>query len=90
VLKGRTSLAPKRLQALGFIKESNKFSYVDNNVIKVGDNATGKTTEVLTLKALNAALKLNSKDTLATLSVISWKTLTNFTFQIKKESYYTH
>ncbi len=42
VLKGRTSLAPKRLQALGFIKDSNKFSYIDNNVIKVGDNATEK------------------------------------------------
>ena len=58
VLKGRTTLAPKRLQALGFIKASNKFSFIDNNTIKVGDNAIGKTTDVLTLKELNAILKM--------------------------------
>ncbi len=84
VLKGRTSLAPKRLQALGFIKDSNKFSYIDNNVIKVGDNATGKTTDVLSLKDLNGVLKSNSKDTLAALTNISWKNANQFYFSNKK------
>jgi hypothetical protein len=37
VLKGRTSLAPKRLQSLSFIKGANKFSYIDNNIVKVGE-----------------------------------------------------
>lgn len=84
VLKGRTSLAPKRLQALSFIKGSNKFSYIDNNIVKVGDNATGKSTDVLTLKDLNAALKSNSKDTLAALTVITWKNASQFYFSNKK------
>jgi dipeptidyl-peptidase-4 len=84
VLKGRTSLAPKRLQALGFIKDSNKFSYIDNNVIKVGDNATGKTTDVLSLKDLNGVLKSNSKDTLTALTNISWKNANQFYFSNKK------
>jgi hypothetical protein len=84
VLKGRTSLAPKRLQALGFIKDSNKFSYIDNNVIKVGDNAIGKTIDVLTLKELNAILKLSSKDTLASFTTITWKSANQFYFSNKK------
>ena len=84
VLKGRTTLAPKRLQALGFIKASNKFSFTDNNTIKVGDNAIGKTTDVLTLKELNAILKLSSKDTLASFTTITWKSANQFYFSNKK------
>ncbi|MBX3165153.1 MAG: DPP IV N-terminal domain-containing protein [Bacteroidetes bacterium] len=44
VLKGRTSLAPKRLQNLGFIENSNKVAYVDNNVLTVINPENGKTT----------------------------------------------
>ena len=84
VLKGRTTLAPKRLQALGFIKASNKFSFIDNNTIKVGDNAIGKTIDVLTLKELNAILKLSSKDTLASFTTITWKSANQFYFSNKK------
>lgn len=84
VLKGRTSLAPKKLQGLGFIPGSDKFSYVDNNVIKVGDNSTAKTADVLTLKELNAQLKSSGKDTLAALNSITWKNANQFYFLNKK------
>ena len=84
VLKGRTSLAPKRLQALNFIKGTNKFSYIDNNIVKVGDNATGKTTDVVSLKDINAVLKSGSKDTLAALPAITWKGANQFYFSNKK------
>jgi len=84
VLKGRTSLAPKRLQSLGFIKESNKFSYIDNNVIKVGDNATGKTTDVGSLKEINSSLKSKSLDTLVSLTNITWKNANQFYFANKQ------
>ena len=84
VLKGRTSLAPKRLQALSFIKGANKFSYIDDNIVKVGDNATGKTTDVVSLKDLNGVLKSGSKDTLAALTVITWKDANQFYFSNKK------
>jgi dipeptidyl-peptidase-4 len=83
VLKGRTALAPKRLQGLSFIKNSNQFSYLDNNSIKVGDNKTGKTKTLLSLKELNTLLKLGSKDTLSTFTSISWKNSNQFYFSNK-------
>ena len=84
VLKGRTSLAPKRLQNLSFIPGSTKFSYVDNNTIKIGDNTTGKTSDVISLKELNTQLKSSSKDTLATINLITWKNSSQFYFSNKK------
>ena len=53
VLKGRTALAPKRLQSLSFINGTNKFAYVDNNTVKVGDNTNASTAELITLNTLN-------------------------------------
>ena len=53
VLKGRTTLAPKRLQSLSFIPSSTKFSYIDNNVLKIVENVTAKTNDVLSLKNIN-------------------------------------
>ncbi|MCF8424879.1 MAG: S9 family peptidase [Bacteroidia bacterium] len=84
VLKGRTTLAPKRLQSLGFISGTAKFSYIYNNAIKVGDNTIGKTTDVLTLKELNTQLKSSNKDTLATFTSITWKNAKQFYFSNKK------
>lgn len=90
VLKGRTTLAPKRLQGLSFIKNSNQFSYLDNNSIKVGDNKTGKTKTLLSLKEFNAQLKIVSKDTLSAFTSISWKNSNQFYFSNKKgELFYT-
>lgn len=80
VLKGRTALAPKRLQNLGFIKGSDKFSYIDDNVIKMGDNTSAKTSDMISLKELNQVLKETSKDTLKGLGVIEWKNDKQFYF----------
>jgi dipeptidyl-peptidase-4 len=80
VLKGRAVLAPKRLQGLAFIPGSTKFAYIDNNVIKAGENASGKITNVLTLEDLNASLKSSSKDTLPALGMITWKNTNQFYF----------
>ena len=85
VLKGRTSLAPKRLQSLALIDGAAKFSYIENNTVKLGDNITGKTTDLLTIKDLNASLKSAKKDTLVSLSTISWKNANQFYFNTKKE-----
>lgn len=83
VLKGRTSLAPKRLQSLDFIKGTNRFTYIDNNIIKSGDNLTGKTTDLLSVKDLNVALKGSNKDTLAAITSITWKSASQFYFSNK-------
>ena len=84
LLKGRTTLAPKKLQGLTFITGVDKFSYIDNNVIKVGDNSNGKVTEALSLKELNTVLKSTSKDTLSALTTLAWKNANQFYFSNKK------
>jgi dipeptidyl-peptidase-4 len=84
VLKGRTSLAPKRLQSLAFIPGSDKFWYIDNNVIKLGDNVTGKTSDLIGIKDVNASLKQSSKDTLSNLGMLTWKNENQFYFSNSK------
>lgn len=84
VLKGRTTLAPKRLQNLSFVKGTDKFSYIDNTVLKLGENNSGKTTDLLSLNDLNKILKTASKDTLKALVSIEWKNEKEFYFQNTK------
>ena len=84
VLKGRTSLAPKRLQSLSFIPAHDQFSYVDNNIIFIGDKKNGNTAPLITLQELNAKLKTSGKDTLAAIGGLTWKNLSQFYFSNKK------
>ncbi|MBS1635549.1 MAG: S9 family peptidase [Bacteroidetes bacterium] len=84
VLKGRTSLAPKRLQALTFIPGAGKFSYVDNNAIISGEVATGKTQTLTTLNAINKALKANNEDSMAAIPAFSWKSANVISFETQK------
>lgn len=84
ISKGRTTLAPKRLQGISFVAGSDKFAYIDNNVVKLGDNTTGKTKEVLSLKDLNASLKSSQRDTLASIAALTWKNANQFYFSNKK------
>lgn len=84
VLKGRTSLAPKRLTNLSFVKGKNQFSYIDNNTVVIGDNTTGKTISSVTVSDLNKLLKTIKKDTLATLNAITWKNAEQFYFTNKQ------
>lgn len=84
ISKGRTTLAPKRLQGISFVTGTDKFAYIDNNVVKLGDNTTGKTKEVLSLKDLNASLKSSQRDTLASIAALTWKNANQFYFSNKK------
>lgn len=84
VLKGRTSLAPKRLTALTFVKGKNQFSYIDNNSVLVGDNTNGKVTKVVSVSDLNVLLKAQNKDTLSAITNISWKDASQFYFSNKQ------
>ncbi len=84
VLKGRSSLAPKRLQALSFIPGSDGFSYIEKDTILVGNNISGKTVKLLSLKEINTTLKKESKDTLERLTFITWKNALLFYFSNKK------
>jgi dipeptidyl-peptidase 4 len=75
VVNGRTTLAPKKLAALNLIPGSEKFAYLENSSIKVGENSSGKIIYTLDLKDINAVLKSSSKDTLSKvdLNSIKWK-----------------
>lgn len=73
VLKGRSALAPKRLQNLQFVTSVDKFSYIDNNVIKTGDNNSGKISDLVSLNDLNKLFKTANKDTLKVLAFVEWK-----------------
>ncbi len=80
VLKGRTTLAPKRLQSLGFIPGSDKFSYVEGTTVKVGDNATGKVTDFVTMNDINKLLKAEKRDSLKQVIILEWKNEKQFYF----------
>lgn len=87
ILKGRTSLAPKRLQNPTFIPGTAKFSYIDNNVLKSGDNATAKTSDLIGIEGLNKLLKAANKDTLKALAGIEWKNENEFYFNAGKNEF---
>ncbi len=84
VLKGRTALAPKRLQNLGFIPESKKLSYVDKNELLVVNAADGKTVSSLNTVTFNKNLVAAGLDTVATFEGLKWKNENEFYFSNKK------
>lgn len=83
VLKGRTSLAPRRVPTF-FIPKSNAFAYVDNNTLKLSSNNSAETKDVLNLRELNSALKSANKDTLLFLGISSFKSSNEFYFSNKQ------
>ncbi|MBP7808556.1 MAG: DPP IV N-terminal domain-containing protein [Bacteroidia bacterium] len=80
VLKGRTTLAPKRLQGLSFVTGSDKFAYIENNIVKVGDNATGKMTDFVSMNDINKILKAEKRDSLKSIIILEWKNDKQFYF----------
>lgn len=64
VSKGRTSLAPKRLQSLGFIPNSKKIFYIEKNEVRVLDAATGKLLNTLSTTDLNKKLLASGMDSI--------------------------
>jgi dipeptidyl-peptidase-4 len=84
VLKGRTSLAPKRLQNLEFIHESGDLAYIDNNSLVIVEAATGKVRSSLSTVAFNKSLAAGSMDTVTAFEGIRWKSDRQFYFTNKK------
>lgn len=80
VLKGRTTLAPKRLQNLGFIPGSDKFAYVEGTTVKVGENASGKPSDFVSMFEINKLLKADKKDSLKQIVILEWKNEKQFYF----------
>jgi dipeptidyl-peptidase-4 len=83
VWKGRSALAPKRIQIM-FVTQSNNFAYIDNNVLRMASNADATAKDIVSLTELNAIIKKQSQDTLAGFGLISWKNANEFYFSNKK------
>lgn len=86
VLKGRSTLAPKRLQNLSFVGETKKLAYVDKNQLYVLDEA-GNTSFSLSSVAFNKSLVAGAVDTVAAFEGLKWKNENEFYFRNKKGEY---
>jgi dipeptidyl-peptidase 4 len=84
VLKGRTALAPKRLQNIGFIPQSKKMAYIEKNDIKVLSAETGKELSSISTIDINKALLLVSKDSISAIENLRWENENAFYFTSKK------
>lgn len=84
VLKGRTSLAPKKLQNAGFIPDTKKYAYTNNNELLVINATDGKKTFSLSLTEFNKNLKLSAMDTVTAFDGVKWKNENEFYFNSKK------
>ncbi|PBQ31982.1 S9 family peptidase [Sphingobacteriaceae bacterium] len=90
VLKGRTSLAPKRLSNLGFISDSKKIAYIDKNELIILNGQDGKIISSMSTVAFNKALAAGGMDTVSGYEGLKWKNENEFYFKHKKgESLYT-
>lgn len=84
VSKGRTTLAPKRLQGIGFIPNSKKISYIEKNDMLVLNADNGKVVSTISKNDINTSLSKSSLDTISDLKGISWKNEMEFYFLSKK------
>lgn len=83
VLKGRTTLAPAKLQGLGFIKGSNKVAYVDKNVIRVLSADNGKELYSIPVIEMNKTLAAAKIDTIVAFEKLMWESEKAFYFITK-------
>ena len=84
IWKGRTSLAPKRLQALGFIPDSKKIAYIEKNQLIILSAETGKTLTTISTVGVNKALVGAGIDTIAAFEGLKWVNENQFYFTNKK------
>ncbi|MEI6020422.1 MAG: DPP IV N-terminal domain-containing protein [Bacteroidota bacterium] len=87
VLKGRSSLAPKRLLNLAFVPESRSLVYTDKNDIHFINNESGLETSVFSIDELNEALHKNSIDSVIFYEGLKFKNSHQFYFISKKVEY---
>jgi dipeptidyl-peptidase 4 len=87
VLKGRTSLAPKRLQGLAFIPESKQLSYIDKSTVFVLEPTKAQVIYSLSVAGLNTQLKAQKMDTLSVFDGLQWKDERSFYFKSAKQEW---
>ncbi len=87
ILKGRTSLAPQRLNNLHFIK-NNILTYTLNDKIILYDCKKNRIQRSISISEINKLLKNVSEDTLSSFPLLQWnKTNLQFSFFLKGKYY---
>ena len=87
VLKGRTSLAPQRLNNIQFLS-NNKLTYSLNDNIIIYDCKKNVIEEKINLHQINSAIKQIQKDTLSNIPNIQWnKNSLQFSFALKNKHF---
>ena len=84
VLKGRTSLAPKRLANLGFLPGTGNIAYIDKNAIVIVNSKSGKVISTLSTVSFNKNLAAGNVDTVPSFEGLKWKSDKEFYFTGKK------
>lgn len=86
VLKGRTALAPKRLQNLGFVPDSKKIAYSEKNLLHIVNADNGKTESSISTTEINK-VSLTGFDTISSFDGLKWKSANEFYFKSKSGEY---
>lgn len=85
VLQQRSTLAPKKLPQLQWIKGSNDYSYVETkekvDYLMRGNATTKGAKTIVSFSDLNKAIKLAGADTLPRMMPVSWENATQFTVE---------
>jgi dipeptidyl-peptidase-4 len=84
VWKGRSTLAPKRLQALSFIPATKKVAYIEKNELITIDAESGKVVSTISTVGFNKTLATLAIDTIAAFEGILWQNENQFYFYNKK------
>ena len=87
ILKGRTSLAPKRLQNLSFVPDSKFLAYTDKNEIHFVRVETGVEESIHTLSEINTACSKNKIDSIVAFEGLRFKNANQLYFISKKVEY---
>ncbi len=91
IVNARTTLAPKNLSQLNWIKNSDVYYYVNNTetpaTMYAGSTSIKADEKIITLVDINDRLKRLKYDTLAKFPVVEWKTDKRFVFTIGKNEF---
>lgn len=91
VLRQRTTLAPKRLPQLQWVPGTSMYSFISNTAngdVLVRSGATdGKSADILSLTALNVALKQAKADTTDKFPMVKWESAVRVTFDASGKSW---
>ncbi len=87
ILKGRSSLAPKRLLNISFVPESKNLAYTDKNELHIVSCETGLETDLINVNDINQVLRKNNNDSILFFDGLRFKNSHQFYFVSKKGEY---